>query len=452
MKTADTPPGSPGPGGYKSPFGLFLVPYPRETFGFHWFNLYNAICFQIIMGAPIVLLAKDLGANSVILGLIASFPPLMTLLQLPAAHYLSRHSYRSFALMGWGLRLAFIGTSAVVPLLFFLSREVRLGILLGSLFFFNVLRGIATAAFMPWVTGIVPAAVRGRFISVDHTFINAGNLLAMLLSALLMRGGAEPWRYSLVLWISVICAVVSLLCLRVIPDSRQAEMVARSSVKVSLGDMARLQPFRNWILFSLLFVFVGGGLGVFPVEYLKDQARFSPYLIYMLSTGTFLAPMMILQKVGKKVDRSGSIPLIRISLLLFALVLGIWFLMSAGVITPGWWLVLLLNISGGAAMAALGMANGHLWMSVVPELGKNHYFAVSTVIVSLVAGVVPMLWGWLLDSLGGLDLAVGPFHLRRHSIYFLGITLLSLGTLLASRILIQPGKHRDQGERLKAQG
>ena len=424
--------------GYQGPLSLFPVPYTRETFGFHWFNLHNAICFQIIMGAPIVLLAKDLGANSVILGLIASFPPLMTVLQLPAARYLARHSYRSFALMGWGFRSAFIGTSAVVPLLFFLSQEVRLWILLGSLFFFNVLRGIATAALMPWVTGIVPATVRGRFISVDHTFINAGSLLAMLLSALLMRGGAEPWRYSLVLWISVICAVVSLLYLRRIPDARHGEVVEKSSAKVSLGDMLRVIPFRNWVLFSLLFVIVGGGLGVFPVEYLKDQARFSPYLIYMLSTGTFLAPMMILQKVGKRVDRSGSIPLIRISLLAFALVLGIWFLMSAGVITPSWWLVLLLNVAGGAAMASFNMANGHLWMSVVPESGKNHYFAISTVIVSLVAGVVPMLWGWLLDSLGGGDLAVGPFHIRRYSIYFLGITIFSLAALLASRILIQP--------------
>jgi MFS family permease len=423
---------------YRGPLSLFPVPYTQGVFNFHWFNLHNAICFQIIMGAPIVLLAKDLGANSVILGLIASFPPLMTVLQLPAARYLARHSYRSFALMGWGFRSAFIGTSAVVPLLFFLSQEVRLWILLGSLFFFNVLRGIATAALMPWVTGIVPATVRGRFISVDHTFINAGSLLAMLLSALLMRGGAEPWRYSLVLWISVICAVVSLLYLRRIPDARHGEVVEKSSAKVSLGDMLRVIPFRNWVLFSLLFVIVGGGLGVFPVEYLKDQARFSPYLIYMLSTGTFLAPMMILQKVGKRVDRSGSIPLIRISLLAFALVLGIWFLMSAGVITPSWWLVLLLNVAGGAAMASFNMANGHLWMSVVPESGKNHYFAISTVIVSLVAGVVPMLWGWLLDSLGGGDLAVGPFHIRRYSIYFLGITIFSLAALLASRILIQP--------------
>lgn len=433
--------------GYGGPWGILPVPYSRGIFNFHWFQFYNAICFQIILGAPIVLLAKDLGANSVTLGVIAAFTPLMTTLQLPAARYLARHSYRSFALLGWSLRSIFIATSAIVPLLFFCSKEFRLGILLVSLFLFNVLRGISTAAFMPWITSIVEAPVRGRFISIDHTFINAGSVVTMLLSALFMQGSSEPWRYSLVLWISVAGAAVSLLYLRLTPDTRSAEHAAQSSEQVPLRAMFRLAPFRNWILFSLLFVLVSGGLGVFPVEYLKVQVHFSPSLIYGLSAFTFLGPMLILQRVGRSVDRSGSLPFIRLSVLAFAIVLGVWFAMSAGVIAPSWCLVLLLNLTGGAAMAGFNMANGHLWMSVVPESGKNHYFAVATVIVSLAAGVVPMFWGWLLDSLGGLDLVEGPFHFRRHSIYFLGITLLSVVTFFFSRILIEPRKHGERGER-----
>jgi MFS family permease len=112
--------------------------------------------------------------------------------------------------------------------------------------------------------------------------------------------------------------------------------------------------------------------------------------------------------------------------------------MSAGVLSHDWKLVLVLNLLGGAAMAIFNMANGHLSMAVVPETGKNHYFAVATVIVSLGTGVVPILWGWLLDALGGLDVMAGPFHFRRHSIYFLGIALLSLISFFISRILVEP--------------
>ena len=436
---------SSGDCGYRGPWGLFPVPYGKEVFGFHWFNFYNAICFQIILGAPTVLLAKDLGANSMILGIIAAFTPLMTTLQLPAARYLEHCSYRSFALMGWGLRAVFIASSACVPLLFFLGREVRLGLLLGSLFFFNVLRGFSSAAFLPWITGLLPSSARGRYIAVDSFFVNGGSVFIMLLSALMMSGHVEPWRYSSVLWISVAGAVISLFYLRNIPDGRHSEAVKSSSVSVTWRRMFSNLPFRNSILFSLLFTTVAGGLGVFPVEYLKVQAHFTPSAIYALSTGTFLAPLFIMQRVGRLIDRTGSVRILRVSVISFGVVLALWFAMSAGILCPDWRLVLFLNVTGGMAMSAFNMAGLHLGMEVVPAEGRNHYFAVTTVITSFAMGIVPVLWGRALDALGNLDLATGPLHLRRHSVYFLGICLLSFATLLCTRILIEPGKTPQDG-------
>jgi hypothetical protein len=261
------------PESYAGPLGLFPVPYSQRIFNFHWFNFYNAICFQIILGAPVILLAKDLGASSLVLGIIASFTPLMTVMQLPAAHYLNRCSYRSFALAGWALRSLFIITAAITPLLSFFPREIRLAMLLGSLFFFNLLRGISTTPFLPWLTSIVGSSIRGRFISVDHIFINAGSLVTMAIAALLMNGRVDPLRYSLVIWVSVLGAIVSLFYMSQIPDAQQPHQIENSSEQVSLKEMLALRPFRNWILFSLLFVMVSGGLGVFPVEYLKMQAH-----------------------------------------------------------------------------------------------------------------------------------------------------------------------------------
>ena len=424
--------------GYRGFLGLMPVPYDRGIFNFHWFNFFNAICFQIILGAPIVLLAKDLGANSITLGIIESFTPLMTILQLPAARHLGKYSYRSFALMGWGLRSVFIATSAIVPLLSFWPKDVRLGLLLGSLFLFNVIRGVSSAAFLPWITGIVPGMMRGRYIGVDQTFVYGGSLLTMLLSSLLMRGQIEPWRYSVVLGISVMGAAVSLLFLRLIPDARHSDATAASSEHISILQMLSLIPFRNLILFSLLYATVTGGLSVFPVEYLRMQAQFTPSTIFALSAATFFAPMLILQWLGRIVDLVGSLAVMRASILLFTMVLAVWFAMSAGLINPDWKMVLFLNFTGGIGVAGLNLASLHLGMSIVPVSGRNHFFALSTVITSLGLGLVPILWGAILDLLGGMDLLLGPFHIRRHSVYFLGISLLSLVALLMTRILIRP--------------
>ena len=262
----------------------------------------------------------------------------------------------------------------------------------------------------------------------------------MLISSLLMSGQVAPSRYAMVMGIAVVSASISLFYLSRAPDAEHHGGSDHPSEPVSLRRMVDELPFRNSILFNLIFVTVAGGLGVFPVEYLRDQAHFTPSMIYLLSTGTFLGPMVILQSAGSRMDRFGSIPTIRLAILVFAGVLLLWFVMSAGVISPGWKLVLLLNVLGGMAMAVFNMANLQVGMAVVPEAGKNHFFAVATVITNCALGLVPVFWGWLLDSLGGLDLVAGPFHLRRHSVYFLGITLLSLATLLASRILIEPGR------------
>jgi len=97
------------------------------------------------------------------------------------------------------------------------------------------------------------------------------------------------------------------------------------------------------------------------------------------------------------------------------------------------------------AMSAFNMGNLYLVMDVVPAEGRNHYFAVTTVITSFAMGIVPVLWGCALDALGALDLTEGPVHLSRHSVYFLGICLLSFATLLCTRILIDPRASRGRG-------
>jgi hypothetical protein len=172
------------------------------------------------------------------------------------------------------------------------------------------------------------------------------------------------------------------------------------------------------------------------------QAHFSPSTILALSAATFFAPLLVLQSLGRIVDVLGSITVIRWAVLLFGTVLAFWFAMSAGLINADWKWVLILNFTGGMGLAGINLANLHLGMSVVPDAGKNHYFALTTVITSLCLGLVPITWGWILDSLGGLDLLIGPFHLRRHSIYFLGITILCFLALLMTRILVQPKGHR----------
>ena len=63
------------------------------------FSLYNAVNFQITLGAPMVLYAKALGGSATTIGIVASLAPLMTVLQLPTAYFIPKVGYKGFVLL-----------------------------------------------------------------------------------------------------------------------------------------------------------------------------------------------------------------------------------------------------------------------------------------------------------------------------------------------------------------
>ncbi|MFT5493446.1 MAG: hypothetical protein ACI8V5_003839, partial [Limisphaerales bacterium] len=72
------------------------------------FVIFNAISFQMILGSPMLLYAKSLGATATVLGLIAGMTPLLVIFQIPAARHVSRVGYKKFVLAGWSTRVVFI--------------------------------------------------------------------------------------------------------------------------------------------------------------------------------------------------------------------------------------------------------------------------------------------------------------------------------------------------------
>ncbi len=409
--------------------------YPRGAFNAHWFNLFNAVSFQIILGAPVILYAKSIGASSTVLGIIASFTPLMNVFQLPAAQFLGRYGYRQFVLMGWSLRTIFIFLVTVVPFLVFLDNPSKLAVILASLFVFNLLRGISSAAWMPWIAVLIPEEIRGRFISLDQIFIHIGCLLALVVSAVVMTGRVDSWEYSLVFLISAIGATVSLWFIKKIPEVEASETVRNSSQPVPWRQIVSYPPFRALLIFNLIFMAVIGSLGVFTVEYLREFPKFDVSLVLYLSGVSFVGALVSLPFVGRLVDDAGSKPVLTGALVLFCVVIFGWFLVAAGVLPCSMWVIGGLNFLAGVAGSNFNLANVRIIMATMPEMGRNHFFALFTVITSLGLGAAPVVWGISLDAIGTYEAVTGVFHWRRHSIYFLILFFLNIAALSCIRYL-----------------
>jgi len=401
------------------------TPQPPGSFNAHWFQFFNAVSFQIMMGAPIIVFAKSLGASSTVLGIMASFTPLMTVFQLPAAQHLERYGYREFVLMGWSLRTVFIFFTAIIPVLGFLDNASKMAVLLAVLFLFNLLRGISSTAWMPWMAALIPEANRGRFLSVDQLFMYGGCLISLLASAVVMTGQVDPWEYTFVFLISAVGGSLSLYFIKRIPEVTPGESVRRSSQKVPWRAMLAYVPFRELLIFNVLYMAVIGSLGIFTVEFLREESRFDVATVLYLSAFSFIGALVVLPFVGGVVDRVGSKPLMRVATAIFSLVIGGWYLIAAGVFPCHLWLIGVLNFLAGVASANFNLANVRITMATMPEMGRNHFFALFTVITSLSLGVAPVGWGITLDVIGSYEAVTGIFHWKRHSIYFLALLVFN---------------------------
>jgi MFS family permease len=399
---------------------------PRGSFNLHWFSLFNAVSFQIMMGAPIIVYAKALGASSTILGIIAAFTPLMTVFQLPAARHLDRFGYRQFVLMGWGMRIVLIFLVAGIPLAAFLDDTSKLAALLALLFFFNLLRGISSAAWLPWIAQLIPEEVRGRFLSVDQFFMYFGCLLSLLASALVIAGPINPWDFALVFLISALGGSISLAFIKKIPEVGASESMRLSSQTVPWQAMLAYAPFRELLVFNIVYATVLGSLGVFAVEFLREYSHFGIATVLNLSALSFVGALVVLPFCGGVVDSTGSKPMMLMATGLFALVIVGWALVAGNVLPCSVTLIAVLNFLAGVASATFNLANVRITMSTMPKMGSNHFFALFTVITSLGLGGSPVAWGLILDVIGSFEAVTGAFSWRRHSIYFVALLVLNV--------------------------
>lgn len=417
---------------------------PRGVWNAHAFQFLNSVSWQVTLGAPTILFAKSLGATSTMLGLLTALMPLLVILQIPAAKYLPKYGYRRFTLMGWGLRTLTIFVLAAIPLLGAyagLAAAAQLAGVFGLLFLFNVCRGVASGAWGPWMSAIIPGELRGTFLARDNLLGNLGSLVSLLVaSALLVGTTPGAWQFSLVFLMSALAGAASLHFIRRIPDVTAPETLQSSGHPVPWRHMLAWPPFARLLGFNLFWVAVTGGLGTFTVAFLRGSAGYTDAQTLRLAAFALVGSVLSIVLLGRRSDATGSKPLlVGCGATLLITLLG-WALVAAGTLPPSLYLFAGLNLLTGASAGMFNVANSRLTMSTFPLLGRNHFFALFSVTTSLTLGLSPIVWGALLDVLHAVHVSPGglPFEFNRYSLYFLAVAALAGLATLSATLLLDP--------------
>jgi len=366
--------------------------------------------------------------------------PLLVIFQIPAASYIPRLGFKRFVYAGWGTRVMFIFAMALVPVTGgFLDAKNRLALMLMLLFCFNLSRGISSCAWLPWITALVPSSLRGKYLSRDAAVQNSGSCVTFQFAAACLAGKPGPWQFAGLFAFSAVAGAISLSFLKRIPDAEISEEVrVASKGRVPWLEMIAYPPFKK-----LLFAMVGwsvayGGMTAFTVAFLKVDAGMTEGKILFVSSASFLGGLSSLWVLGSRLDRFGSKPVLTFSFIAWVAVLAGWVMLSGRVLPVKLSLVLGLQFLMGLLAALVQMSNTRLAMALIPVMGRNHFFAIYSVVGNVTLGVAPIAWGLLIDAIGVRAPQWLGLSWNRFTIFFAAAAAAYVVSLLLARRLEEP--------------
>ena len=390
------------------------------------FAAFNALSFPIVCGSPMILYAKTLGASATVLGIIAGMMPLLTVFQIPAASHVSRVGYKRFVYAGWGTRVMFIVGLAVVPLLSsILEPTARLSLVLLLLGAFNLSRGISSCAWLPWITTLVPEAVRGKYLAGDAACVNLASFAVIVLSAFVVGEQPSSLQFMALFILSAAAGGVSLIFLKRIPDVEVPEEARRNSHEpVPWRAISEHPPFRRLLRVNIAWPLAVGGLSAFTTAWLKAEGGLSEGHVLLVTSVAFLGGLSSLWLLGPRLDHMGSRPVLMLCMTTWVLIAAGWLALAGHLLQPTLPILLALQFLMGLTAALANMANVRLAMAIIPVMGRDHFFALFSVVASLAMGISPILWGVFIDALRGLDCVWHGFGINRYSLFFAAVGLV----------------------------
>ena len=413
---------------------------PEGIHNAYLFQAFNAVSWQICLGSPLILFARELGAPAVVLGLLAGLAPLTSTLQLMVAPHAERIGYRRLLLSGWSARVATLIFLTLLPLTAaFLEPAVVIGLLILIMLAFTTLRGIATCAWLPWITAIVPRSLRGLYLSRDRTYISIASVAALTVSGLILIDSDNMRAFAAVFGLSFLGGAVSLYFLRRMPEPPADTPAIQPHARSRWRDLLRDGPFLRLLTFSAVVQLCVLSTATFVTIFVREEVGLSDGIILWLAAGASLVGILALHLLRGRADRFGSRPFLGVAFLWWTIYYLAWFLLAAYPVGAAWLVAPALLLAAGFFAAMYELALTRLLMNTVGDRpDTTQYFALQSVIVSLIAGAAPILWGWLLDHLHGVSVSIGRMQLDGYAIFF-GLQWLLLGVVLIALEQVKEG-------------
>jgi MFS family permease len=375
------------------------------------FQCFNAMMFTIALGAPMVLLARFLGATEGVIGILNAIPTGLVIMQLVGAGLVERQGTRRIMVLGWFSRTIFILPIIAAPLLAGrLPGDWLIVLGLGlPLLAFSFLRGIATTAWLPWLNELLPATRRGRFFGTEQMVINISAFGTLLLCGWFLGEDPEAWRYSVLFLACFFAGMMSVFFLRKVPGGHPDPAMS-GQPRQRAGDrwrqVRRLLNYGPWFRtwrFIVVQVFAISPVPMFLVLFLRDQLQLPEGIVLKMQAMMTLGVLLSAVAWGRLSDSAGSRPMLRIAGVSLIAVISFWLFAACGLFRPPVALVVIAFLVYGMFQSMHGIAQARMTIGCCPQRMITIATAIIGVSVSLAAATASIGWGFVLEHLGGAN-------------------------------------------------
>jgi MFS family permease len=356
--------------------------------------------------------AVELGASNLAIGVLASVPFFVQLLQIPAVILVERvRARRAICVWASGIGRIFLFGAALAPLL---TSPAGIMALIGFLAVHQGMAAISGCSWNSWMRDLVPDAEQGRFFGRRTA---AATALAI---ALALLGGVvvDSWKkdistnpglaYSFLFATSALIGLCGVYLLSITPDRPMAPIPNHVHPFGLISRPFRDVNFRRLIVFLSSWNFSVNLAAPFFTVYMLKTLGYRMTTILAFTIVSQLSNLAALGVWGSLIDRFSNKAVLRISAPLFLACTLAWsFTGLPWVQAMALYVLFTIHILMGISTAGVALASNNLAMRLSPRGEATSYLAANSVITSVCAAVAPIIGGLSVDFFASHRLTLG---------------------------------------------
>jgi MFS family permease len=353
-----------------------------------------------------------LSASNVTIGLLAAVPHLTQLVQLFGVYLVERFRVRRLiAVLAGGV--ARIGYLAMVAAMLMPSENLALGLLIAAVALRYSFGALVGAAWNAWMPEIVPLKRRSEYFGKRLRVMTlVGAALSLAAAGLVdwwSQEAPDGFRYAyMVLFASALATGLhSIYCMTRMPEPKMGPPAQKLAFAKLLARPFADVNFRSLLLFLGTWNFAINLASPFFVVYMLRRLELDLTLVTVFIIVSQLANVLTMTYWGRIADRYSNKSVLAVCGPLFIFCIFAWtfttFPERHALTIP---LLVVIHMLTGVATAGVSLASTTIGMKLAPRTELTAYLACSSVVVSLAAGLAPIIGGATADLFVSRELSL----------------------------------------------